>query len=760
MSCTALFLLAAAAGATDWPQFRGPGGQGVAEETGLPVRWTKTENVRWKAALPGEGASSPVVAGGRVYVTACSGPRQDRLHVLCFDAQSGRRLWERRLWATGNTMCHPKTNMAAPTPAADGARVYALFATGDFACFGRDGDLLWYRSLVRDYPTFTNQVGMAASPVLWQDLLLVQLDNHGRESYLLGIERRTGHNRWRAERWHQFNWVTPLVYTHAGQTELLLQATPELISYDPETGKPNWTYKSPGLNQVAMPVAEGERIFVPGSEFLALRPTATDAAPKVVWKTSRLGTNLSSPLCYRGRIYAVNPAGVLNCADAATGNVLWQQRLKGPFAASPVAAGGHLYFMNEDGLTTVVKAGDKPWVVARNDLEESSLASPAVADGALFLRTDRHLYCVAGPDDETARLLKELKSAAHSPAAWNQLVARGPAALPRILEAMDTPDTAVANWLRTAFDRIVADSRKDGDKGIDVDALLAFIKEPKHHGRSRRLALEVVEQLRPGTTARLTPGWLDDPEFRYDAVDLLAKEAADLAGKGQKKKAKETYLRAFAACRDVPQAQRLATRLQALGVSVRLAEHFGFLTDWFLIGPFDGKDQHGFQEVYPPEQKVDLAAEYPGKQGAVRWKRYHVREAPAAAPARLALVNLVEPVGAVHDAVAYAYTALTVPADQEVEFRGSGDDNFIVWVNGQRVFGFEEYRNGIRFDRHRFRARLRAGVNRVLVKICQGPLDPTTNDGSWEFLLRMVDVNGKGIVIKSALNAKPEPAEK
>ena len=338
-------------------------------------------------------------------------------------------------------------------------------------------------------------------------------------------------------------------------------------------------------------------------------------------------------------------------------------------------------------------------------------------------------------------------------AAWGRLVACGPAALPPILEAMDTPDTALANWLRIAFDRIAADDRKRGGRGLDADALLAFVKEPKHRGRSRRLALELVEELRPGTAARLTPGWLDDPEFSYDAVDLLAKQADELAAAGRTDQSRELYGRAFAACRDLPQAQRLAPRLQKAGGSARLAEHFGFLADWFLIGPFDGKNQHGFETVYPPEREINLAAEYPGKQGPVRWKRYRVREAPTAPPARVALVNLVEPLGGVHDAVAYAYTAFTAPAEREVEFRGSGDDNFIVWVNGRRVFGFEEYRNGIRLDRHRFRARLQAGVNRVLVKDCQGPLDPTTNDGSWEFLLRIVDASGKGLSFPSALPA-------
>jgi len=158
------FLLGVAvAAAGDWPQYHGPRGSAVSDETGIATTWSETENIRWKADLPGRGLSNPVIAGGRVYLTASSRPQESRLHVLCFDLRSGKKLWERQFWSTGNTGCHPKTCMAAPTPATDGERVCALFATGDLTCLDKDGGLLWYRSLVGDYPTVSNQVGMAAS---------------------------------------------------------------------------------------------------------------------------------------------------------------------------------------------------------------------------------------------------------------------------------------------------------------------------------------------------------------------------------------------------------------------------------------------------------------------------------------------------------------------------------------------------------------------------------------------------------------------
>jgi hypothetical protein len=362
-------------------------------------------------------------------------------------------------------------------------------------------------------------------------------------------------------------------------------------------------------------------------------------------------------------------------------------------------------------------------------------------------------------DESTADLLREIRTAAtRGPAArasWDKLVARGPAVLPELLEAMDTPNTVTANWLRTAFDRIVDAERKKGGKDLDADALLKVVQDTRRSGRVRRLALEVVEELHPGTSARLTAGWLDDPELRYEAVAALLEKADSLAKDGIKEKALAAYRQAFAACRDVTQAQTLAGRLKALGATVSVATYLGFLTDWYVIGPFDAHGRKGFQTVYPPEEKIDLAAELPGKAGPVRWRHYRVKEAAAGAPARVALVNLLEPLGNAEDAVAYAYTAFRVDRPGVVEFRGAADDNFTIWVNGERRFSFEEYRNGVRLDRHRFAVKLRAGINTVLVKVCQAPADPKNTEPNWEFLLRVVDPTGKGIDLTSALPAEP-----
>ncbi len=386
------------AGSADWPQFRGPGGTGVSPDAGPPVTWDGQagSNVRWKADLPGRGVSSPVVCRGRAYVTACSGPGQDRLHVLAFDAATGRRLWERQFWATGNTRCHPKACMAAPTPASDGDSVFALFGTGDLVALDREGNLLWYRSLTRDYPQVTNQLGMAASPVLDGDVLLLAVETTG-DSFAAGLDTRTGKNRWKVPRPRDSNWVTPLVLSRPGHSEALFLSANELAAYDPATGRVYWTYRAEELSatpSVPSPImADG--LIITGTG-VALRPGDAQQEPQLVWKTNKLRPAYASPLYYDGRLYAVsNTATVLGCFEPRDGKVLWQERVKGPITASPVAAGGKVYLVNEAGLTTVLEAGPRPRILATSPLGEDVLATPAIAGEALFLRSDRHLFCIA-----------------------------------------------------------------------------------------------------------------------------------------------------------------------------------------------------------------------------------------------------------------------------------------------------------------------------------------------------------------------------
>jgi outer membrane protein assembly factor BamB len=376
----------------DWPQFRGPLGRASSQES-VPVQWSAQENIRWKVDLPGRGVSSPVVAGGKVYVTASSGYRHRRLHVLCFDQAGGKKLWERQFAATGSTMCHEKTSMAAPTPAADGKAVYALFACGDLAALDPAGNLLWYRSLFGDYPDITNQVGMAASPVVYRDTLLLPMENAG-DSFAAGLDTRTGKNRWRVARSKGINWVTPVLADINGQACALFQTNQDLTAYDPETGKVRWAFTGQTTAEIQSPVVGRGLVYAAAQPYLALRPRSAGAAPEIVWRSTRVAYAYATPVFRQGRIYSLVGVGV-NCVDAATGELIWQQRLTGNFWASPVIAGDKLYVVNEEGTTAVIQLGDKPKVLARNALGESVLATPAVSKGDLFLRSDNHLWCIA-----------------------------------------------------------------------------------------------------------------------------------------------------------------------------------------------------------------------------------------------------------------------------------------------------------------------------------------------------------------------------
>jgi outer membrane protein assembly factor BamB len=392
-----LFAVTTEARAENWSRFRGPNGASVSSETGLPVSWSKTQNVRWKADLPARGVSSPVVHNGRVYVTCSSGPKDTRLHTLAFDATTGKPVWHRQLVATGGTNCHPMTCMAAPSPVADDSGVYVLFATGDLAAFDPVGNLRWYRSLVGDYPTITNQVGMAASPLLYKDKLIVPMDNAG-DSFLAGLDAKTGKNFWKVERKPDINWVTPVIHETGGTAEVLFPQGREMVAYNADTGERLWSHAAAGSGGIPSASIAGDVIYFPVGGVVALKPEGGKA--KELWRTAKLQTGMSSPLVYDGIVYAAGPNGVLAAADVMSGKVIWQERYKGTSSASPVAGDGKVYLTNETGIVTVFKAGKEPEVLAVNDLADETLATPAISGGAIFIRTKTTLYCIRAKESK------------------------------------------------------------------------------------------------------------------------------------------------------------------------------------------------------------------------------------------------------------------------------------------------------------------------------------------------------------------------
>lgn len=393
LAALSLSLVAALSGGADWLHFRGSDTSGISTETGLPTTWSATENVAWKTALPGRGVSSPIVVAGKVIVTSSSGFRDDKLHVLCVDAASGKVDWHRQFWATGRSLHHPTSSNAAPSPTSDGRRVYAFFSSNDLVCIELDGTVRWMRGLTYDFPTAVNDVGMSSSPVVVDDTVIVQVECKG-DSFSAGIDADTGETRWQLPRLKDMNWCSPaLMPLSDGRQAVLLQSPDRLTAHEPRTGKELWAYVAP-CSSIPSAVADDKLVLVPSAGLTALRAVAS-GTPEVVWKENRLGPGNSSPVTHGDLVYVINRGGVLVSGKLSDGSIVAQLRLGGSFWATPIIAGDHLYAANEEGITHVVKLGEKPEIVAKNELGEPVLGTPAIGGGALFIRSDGNLWKIA-----------------------------------------------------------------------------------------------------------------------------------------------------------------------------------------------------------------------------------------------------------------------------------------------------------------------------------------------------------------------------
>jgi len=385
-------LLAALQFATaDWPQFRGPLGNGIASAADVPAK-LDTNSIAWAADLPGRGLSSPIIIGDRVFVTCSSGPKQDRLHVICFNAKDGTKRWERRFWATGRTMSHDKTSVAAPTPASDGERIFAIFSSNDLVCLDLEGNLIWIRGLTRDYPNASNSLGMSSSLTVTDGVLIAMVENDS-ESFTAGFDAKTGVNRWKLDRPKMANWTSPMLLKVAGRpTYVLLQSGKGLAAVEPATGKIVWDYGDGASTIPSATVSEGI-LYVPSHGITALEPSPEGNSPKQLWRSSQLRPATASPVVLNKRVFTLNDAGVLSCGDAASGERLWQLRLKGPFSATPLGAGSLLYCVNEKGLLQVVDtAAPDGAVISEMDLGKTILSTPSISHGAIYVRSDGKLW--------------------------------------------------------------------------------------------------------------------------------------------------------------------------------------------------------------------------------------------------------------------------------------------------------------------------------------------------------------------------------
>lgn len=392
-AAAAILTFSAATASADWLQFRGPDASGRG--TGQAPTALAPTDIVWTADLPGRGLSSPLIAGNKVFLTAASGPDQETLHVLCFDNTSGKTLWERRFQATGRTMCHEKTNVAAPTPASDGTRLFALFSSNDCFCLDFDGNLLWLRSFTLDYPNASNSLGMASSPILADGVLITQIENDG-ESFTAGIDPATGQNLWKLDRPKNANWTSPTAWKDpaSGRLNVLVTAHEGVLALDPRTGKEQWTLPKPGTTIPSGGI--GEKHFAvprPGKGLAVWTLPGGTSPPQLAWESPQINSDTASPVIQGSRVYAINGAGVLSCAELTTGDRPWKLRLEGPFSGSPVMSGNTLFAVSERGLLQAVDTTSAEGAISgKLDLAETILCTPSLSGTSIYVRSDSHVW--------------------------------------------------------------------------------------------------------------------------------------------------------------------------------------------------------------------------------------------------------------------------------------------------------------------------------------------------------------------------------
>ena len=390
------------AGETEWPQFRGPTGQGLSAAVQVPVAWSASEHVAWKVEIPGRGWSSPVLSRGRLYLTAAVGEADKTLHALCLDAADGRVLWDTEVFhpdAASVAAMHQKNSPASGTPIVTADRLYVHFGHMGTAALDLAGKVVWRQNDLAYSPVH----GTGGSPILAGGALVFSGDG-AKDPFVAALDAATGVVRWKTPRnttaKKPFSFSTPLVIEVGGTTQIISPGSGFVGGYDVKDGRELWRVSyGEGYSVIPRPVFAHGLLFVSSSfdapVLYAIKPdgAAGDAsATNVAWSNRKAAPHSASTLVLGDELYFVSDAGIATCADARTGDVLWSERLGGGFSASPFAAEGRVYFQNEAGVGFVVKAGKTYELLATNDLGERTLASAAVADGALFLRSETHLW--------------------------------------------------------------------------------------------------------------------------------------------------------------------------------------------------------------------------------------------------------------------------------------------------------------------------------------------------------------------------------
>jgi outer membrane protein assembly factor BamB len=390
----------------EWPEFRGPTGQGHSMATNLPTEWSTTKNITWKQAIPGFGWSSPIVSQGQVFLTSGipdnnGGPS---LHALCLDAKSGKILWDKEVFTPNETRLRPihdKNSQASPTPIIAGDRLWVHFGHHGTACLDRQGKILWRNNELNYEPVHGN----GGSPILADDKLVFHADG-ASEPFAAALDKNSGKLIWKVARNTQagskFSFSTPLLITVNGQQQIISPHSGAVSALDPKDGREIWRVRyGQGYSVVPRPIFGHGLLFLATgfnrADILAIRPDGQGDVTEthIAWRTTKGAPLTPSLLLVGEELYAVSDNGLASCWDAKTGKVHWQEKVDGNYSASPIAAAGRIYLQNETGTGTVVQQGQEFKKLATNSLEERSLASYGISDNAIFIRTVGHLYKVS-----------------------------------------------------------------------------------------------------------------------------------------------------------------------------------------------------------------------------------------------------------------------------------------------------------------------------------------------------------------------------
>lgn len=398
---TVLLSLAPARG-ENWPMWRGPRGDGSSREKNLPTHWDgpKGENIAWKTPLPGTGHASPIVWNDRLFTVTCREDRQERA-LLCLSAADGAVLWERAVLTAPLEKKNRLNSYASSTPATDGRLVYVSFLDRDqmlVAAYDFDGNRRW---LVRPGP-FASVHGYCSPPVLFEDLVIVNGDHDG-DAYLVALHRDDGRVIWKTPRENKTrSYCPPIIRELAGRTQLILSGSKCVASYDPRTGRRHWIIDGPTEQFVASMVENGELLFLtagfPEHHILAIRPDGTGnvTGTHVVWRTTKGCSYVPSPIVSPdGRFFlVVSDEGIASCFEAATGKRHWMERVGPHYSASLVSVDGLIHFLSDEGVTKIVRPGEKFDLVSENRLGERCYASPAIGGGRIYIRGEKNLYAI------------------------------------------------------------------------------------------------------------------------------------------------------------------------------------------------------------------------------------------------------------------------------------------------------------------------------------------------------------------------------